>query len=205
MASQVGLPGLYPNPMNSLRAMLGLPESTVGDLNGYRLMKYAPPSQSPSVTAVASAPPPPPAPEASPTLGEAAATLALPTTTVDVINWDRMTGVKVTRGASDFLVEGNSAGGYQLMSPPIPVPPMRRVLAKASGRVEHGRICFGALDSSQQRWLHAPSAPESEIFFDTGSLTMIRLVFTTCADSLAPPVFHVRTVTLGLLDSLDGR
>ena len=205
MASQVGLPGLYPNPMNSLRAMLGLSESTVGDLSGYRLMKYSAPPASPAAPSIATAPPPPPAPEASPTLGEAAAALALPTMTLDVINWDRMTGVKVTRGASDFLVEGNSAGGYQLMSPPIPVPPMKRVLAKANGRVEHGRICFGALDSSQQKWLHSPSAPESEIYFDTGAFNTVRLVFTTCADSPASPVFHVRTVTMGLLESLDGR
>jgi hypothetical protein len=204
MASQVGLPGLYPNPMNSLRAMLGMPESAVGDLSGYRLMKYAPPTPATAAPAVAAAPPAP-APEASPTLGEAAAALALPTTTVDVINWDRMTGVKVTRGASDFLVEGNSAGGYQLMSPPIPVPPMRRVLAKANGSVEHGRICFGALDSSQQKWLHSPSAPESEIYFDTGAFNTVRLVFTTCGDAKTPPVFHVRTVTMGLVESLDGR
>jgi hypothetical protein len=207
MAAEVGLPGLYPNPMNSLRVMLGLPESTVGDLSGYRLMKYSPPAPSstpaPSTVADAAPPPLPRTAAASPTLGEAAGVTALPTRMMDVINWDRLNGVKVTRGASDYLVESNSSGGYQLMSPPITVPPMKRVLGKASGRVERGRICFGVLDGSQQTWLHAPSAPESEIFFDTGAFTAVRLVFTTCADSPAPPVFHVSAVTLGVLEPLD--
>src|SRR5204862_4141609 len=42
LAAQVGLPGLYPDPMNTLRVMLGLHERAKPDLEGFRLVRNIP-------------------------------------------------------------------------------------------------------------------------------------------------------------------
>ena len=219
MAVDVGLPGLYPNPMNALRVMLGRPEDATGDLTGYRLVKYVPPSETAKPPApVASAPalaqppapasasPAPKAPSPSPapapapvvlTLGDVAP--SLPTTVPELFAWERPADVKVSFVSGAYVVEGNASGGYQLTSPLITVPAMKQLLIKATGTVERGRICLGALDGSQQHWLHPPGAPTSEFLIDTGVNRAIRLVFAACPGNTDAPRFHVQSISYAVL------
>lgn len=198
MAIEVGLPGLYPNPMNELRLMLGRPADPTGDLAGYRLYRNLPkPDAAP---APAPAPPPPP-PSVDPTgrrpLGEGL--VALPESVIDLSVWDKLQDVKVTAEPGGYVVDGNSAGGYQLMSPLMALPKSERLLIRALGTTERGRICLGVLDGSQQNWLHAPGGPESEFIFETGMNTAGRVVFAACPGDTVAPRFHVRSITYAIL------
>ena len=226
MTAEVGVPGIYPNPMNALRTMIGLSEDQTGDLHGYRLVKYGTPpeatelptevrspaaSAAPAAAAPAAAatpvstpaktktPPPVPTavPAVPPTLGDVAP--SLPTSIGDLFAWEKLADVKVSFVDGVYAVDGNATGGYQLMSPFITVPKATRVLVKATGTMDRGRICLGALDSSQQRWLHPPGAPASEFLIDTGVNRSIRLVFATCAGSTEAPRFHVESVSYAVL------
>jgi len=207
MAAEVGLPGLYPNPMNALRAMLGRPEDPTGDLAGFQLTRNLPrpepaaqtaPAPAALAPAAASAPAGKAAtPAPAQTLGAAVA--ALPESVIDLSAWDRLQDVKVTAEAGGYAIDGNNTGGYQLMSPLMAVPASERVLVRARGTTERGRICFGVLDSSQQRWLHAPSAPESEFIFETASNRAVRLVFAACPGDSAAARFHVQSITYAIL------
>ena len=224
MAVDVGLPGLYPNPMNALRVMLGRPEDNTGDLNGYRLVKYVPPSETPKpvadartspVSSIASPAPAPaaqavpasPAPKApAPTTAAAPAVLtlgavapSLPTAVPELFAWEKPADVKVSFVDGAYAVEGNAAGGYQLTSPLIAVPAMKQLLIKATGTIERGRICLGALDGSQQKWLHPPGAPASEFLIDTGVNRAIRLVFAACPGNTDAARFHVQSISYAVL------
>ena len=131
------------------------------------------------------------------TLGDVAP--SLPTSVGDVFAWEKLADVKVSFADGAYAVEGNATGGYQLMSPRITVPAMKQMLIKATGTMDRGRICLGALDESQQKWLHPPGAPASEFLIDTGVNRSIRLVFATCAGSTEAPRFHVQSVSYAVL------
>jgi hypothetical protein len=199
MAAEVGLPGMYPNPMNELRAMLGRPEDPTGDLAGFRLFRNLPktnPEPPP-------APPPPPPPSADATathsLGEGIE--KLPESVIDLSVWDKLPDVKVSAEAGGYVVDGNVTGGYQLMSPLMGVPKSERVLVRAVGAVERGRICLGVLDGAQKIWLHAPARPESEFIFDTGANRAVRMVFAACPGDTTASRFHVRSITYAILQA----
>jgi hypothetical protein len=202
MAAEAGLPGLYPNPMNALRVMLGRPEDPTGDLAGFQLIRNLPKAEAAAPVAPAAAPAPAPAPAvkaATPTQSLGDAIAALPESVIDLSAWDRLPDVRVTPETGGYAIDGNSMGGYQLMSPLMAVPASTSVLVRARGTTERGRICIGVFDSSQQRWLHAPATPESEFIFDTASNRAVRLVFAACpGDSTAARV-HVQSMTYAML------
>jgi uncharacterized membrane protein (DUF485 family) len=187
LTSQTGVPGIYPNPMATLREMLGLRSDPTGDLNGFRLVKFGSP-------APAASPAPPPPPETFSGFAGKLSTLA------PLLNaWDPLPGVTVTKEYGGYVVDGSTAGGYQLLSPPIAVPARHQVIFKVEGQIERGMACLGALTADQQKWLFPASAPLSEFLVDTGSNDSIRLVFDACRSGQERPRFHVQSISYAVI------
>jgi hypothetical protein len=192
LTSQTGVTGIYPNPMNSLREMLGRRPDPTGDLSGFRLVKYGTPGP-PTASAVAP-PPPPSTPKTFSGVVE-----KLPISAPPLREWDLMPGVQITKDIYGYTVEGNSTGGYQLMSPRIAVPMKQQLLVKIDGTIERAYVCLGALSGDQQKWLSAPSLPVAEFLVDTGSNDEIRLVLDACQSGHEAPRFHVRSISYAVI------
>lgn len=106
---------------------------------------------------------------------------ALPNALPPFGKWWVLTGVSLSPNQGGYDVKGDSTQfGYQLMSPPIDVPPQRVMLLRLRGRLDVGRVCVGALDSSQQHWVLWPIAPQAEYAFDTKTNSKIIVVLANC-------------------------
>jgi hypothetical protein len=184
LAVQTGLgAGLYPDPMASLLQMLGRTRGVPGGSRIYQLVRR-PAGMSDAA--------------ARPQLGNDRP--ALPIAAPDLLTWARGRKVGVTRVADGWVVTGNDEGGYQVISPVIPVPPHRRLVVQAEGDVYSGKVCLGVLDKKLQ-WLAAPTPGVRDISADTGTNDVVTLVFATCApegDFLASK-FHVTSVSYAIL------
>jgi hypothetical protein len=199
--SQTGVPGVYPDPLNALREMLGVHPGPTGDLNGYRLVKYGTPgpSTSPQAAPVAPVSSPPTPKTFNGIIG------TLPNVAPPLREWIPLPGVKATKDITGYMVEGNSAGGYQLLSPLISVPKGQQVVVQVAGTIERGYACLGALSGDQQKWLFSPSAPLAQFIFETGTYEAIRLVFDACRSGKEPPRFHVESLTYAVVPAGGGR
>jgi hypothetical protein len=185
-AAQVGLgEGIYPDPMRTLRQKFGLTNNPPGGLVAYRLAPVTSGAHVPIAT----------------TRAFGANLARLPIAAPDVTRWTAFPAVKIATVDADYQVEGNAVGGYQLLSPAISVPPQHRVLLRVEGTVERGRVCIGALDQPQQRWLLAPEASAPEFGLDTGNNSRIWFVFTDCRTAREPDAsrFTVRSITYAVL------
>ena len=90
--------------------------------------------------------------------------------------------------------------GYQLTSPPVPVTPHRTLLVRVSGTIGQGRVCLGALDESQQRWVVPAALTSQEIVVDTADNRHITIVFANCMPATPTPVrsrFTLESVSYG--------
>lgn len=108
--------------------------------------------------------------------------------------WSASDGVTVTRRGDAFAVVGNAVpSGYQLVSPPLDVPPRQAVAFQIVGTITRGEMCVGILDGAQRSWLLAPTNARVGLLADTLEHTQVRLVFSNCAS--APGEFTVRAIT----------
>jgi hypothetical protein len=108
--------------------------------------------------------------------------------------WTVIEGVALAKSGDRFTVTTDRVpSGYQLMSPPLDVPPQRKVSFQVVGAVEDGEICIGVLDGAQRRWLLAPTNARTGLLVDTGDYQQVRLVFCNCANP--PGRFTVRAIT----------
>ena len=186
LAAQTGLgSGLYPDPMASLLGMAGWERHSPGGLRAYVLVRR-PPDMSDEAAL-------PPLVNDRP---------SLPIPAPDLLLWSRERHVSVSPIDGGYEVSGNEEGGYQLMSPVIPVPPHRRLMVHAQGTVARGRVCLGVLDK-KLLWLLAPTPGLTELSADTGSNDAVTLVFATCAPegNLVPALFRVKSVSYAILTS----
>jgi hypothetical protein len=184
LAAQSGLGGgLYPDPMASLLEMFGRSRAPKGGREVYQLMKRPPGIRDDALTPPLMAGLPP-----------------LPMTAPDLSQWTRMKGVSVSQTSEGHAVTGNDVGGYQLMSPSVPVPAHHRLLARASGTLDRGKVCLGILDKRQQ-WLVAPQFGTQELSADTGANDAVSFVFSTCAPEgdVVAPQFHVISVSFAIV------
>jgi hypothetical protein len=133
-------------------------------------------------------------------LGSSAGLPALPMKAPDLSLWARMKGVSVAQTPDGHAVTGNAAGGYQLVSPSVPVPAHHRLLARANGTLDRGKVCLGILDKRQQ-WLVAPQLGVQELAADTGGNDAVSFVFSTCAPEgdVVAPEFHVTSVSFAIV------
>jgi hypothetical protein len=184
LAAESGLGGgLYPDPMASLLEMFGRSRAPKGGSEVYQLMKRPAGLRDDDLVPPLMAGLPP-----------------LPTAVPDLSTWTRMKDVRVMSTAKSYEVVGNDAGGYQLVSPSVPVPAHHRLLARANGTLDRGKICLGILDKRQQ-WLVAPQLGMQELSADTGANDSVSFVFSTCAPEgdVVPPQFHVTSVSFAVL------
>lgn len=190
-AAQVGLGvGIYPDPWMTLLKIFGRSTAPAGGADGYRLTKFIPS--------------PPPA--ATPLASSGGKLEPLPTTVSNWREWTTFAGVTATPSERGYRVVGNSSdGGYQLSSPPIPVPANHRLLVRVQGTMEKGRACLGILSQSQQ-WLLAPAPDRGELSVDTGDNRVVTLVFINCglaSGAEEPSIFEIESVSYAFL--LNGR
>lgn len=104
-------------------------------------------------------------------------------------SWETNTtlGVRSSPGPDGLAVEGNdSRFGYQLMSPDVPVAAGARVSLRVSLKVAQGRVCVGALNRTQQRWLITPDEPRPQYDFLADSTGGIRVVISNCGPASGP-------------------
>jgi hypothetical protein len=108
--------------------------------------------------------------------------------------WSPGDDVSVTRHEGGFVVVTNRIqSGYQLLSPPLDVPPHHVVAFQIVGRLTRGEICVGILDGAQQRWLLPPTDVPVGITAETGDNEQVRMVFSNCATP--PGEFAVQSIT----------
>ncbi|MDP3716235.1 MAG: hypothetical protein Q8T13_00525 [Acidobacteriota bacterium] len=154
-AAQVGLgQGLYPDPMATLKSRLGMSSVPAPGAEWYLLTKY----QAPAIE-----PPPPPFQQAP-----------------DLKSWTYSLGVRLTPVAGGYRVDGNGNGGYQLVSPPIRVPTGQRLAIRTNLTDGRGRVCLGALDRLQQKWLAFGDGTPPGLTLETNQADEIRLVLADC-------------------------
>ena len=188
LAAQVGLGrDIYPDPMAALLELFGQARRPPGGLAPYALMKR-PASMRDEATAPPLMSDLPPLPNAAP----------------DLARWAKGIGVAVTKTSGGYAVAGNEIGGYQLTSPAIPVPPRHRLMVRAGGTIDGGRICLWILDK-RQAWLLAPQPGVAELAADTGANDAIALVFSTCTPSgdVVAPRFQVTSISYAVLINPD--
>jgi hypothetical protein len=213
-AAQVGLgEALYPDPKATLAAMFGVQSRPAGGAAIYQLMKHGPPSAAAAVPATApSAPapaatpapapvPPPPAPVHFGT------TLAPLPNVLSLRRWTSFPGVTGAPINNGYRVSGNATPtGYQVISEPLAVLPHHRVLVRVAGTIEEGRVCFGALDESQQHWLLPANGSQQEYTASTGNNTHLWLLFANCFTGKDPPVatrFVIESISYGILQNAE--
>jgi hypothetical protein len=187
LAAQSGLGGgLYPDPMASLLEMFGQSRAPKGGQQVYQLMKRPAGMRDDELT--------------PPLMAGSAGLPPLPMAAPELSAWARMKGVRVTSAPDGYTVDGNEAGGYQLMSPPVAVPAHHRLLARVAGTLDRGRVCLGILDKRQQ-WLVAPQFGAEELSADTGDNDAVSFVFSTCAPEgdVVSPRFHVTSVSFAVV------
>ena len=187
LAAQSGLGGgLYPDPMASLLEMFGRSREPKGGREVYQLMKRPAGLRDDALT--------------PPLMAGSVGLPPLPMAAPDLSAWARMKGVTVTSTSEGYTVAGNEAGGYQLMSPPVPVPTHHRLLARVGGTLDRGKVCLGILDKRQQ-WLVAPQFGAQELSADTGANDAVSFVFSTCAPEgdVVAPQFHVTSVSFAVV------
>ncbi len=184
LAAQTGLgSGLYPDPMASLLRMVGRTRATPGGMAAYQLMRRPKGLADEAIFPMIDSDRP-----------------ALPIAAPDLLTWTRGRKVDVTKDGDGYVVIGNQEGGYLLTSPAIPVPPHRRLVVHAQGRVYRGHVCLGVLDKQQRQWLLAPQPGVPERSADTGNDDAVRLVLSTCAEGdLVPAKFSVASVSYAIL------
>lgn len=108
--------------------------------------------------------------------------------------WSPSEGVVITKLGNTFTVAGNGVpSGYQLVSPPLDVPPRHVVAVQIVGSVTSGEMCVGVLDGAQQRWLLAPAGAGGGLLADTQDYSQVRVVFSNCAHP--PGEFTVRSIS----------
>ena len=74
------------------------------------------------------------------------------------------------------------------------------MLVRVAGTIEQGRVCLGALDESQKRWVVPAASMSQEIAFDTASNRHVTIVFANCMPASPPPVktkFTLESVSYG--------
>jgi hypothetical protein len=194
-AAQVGLgEGLYPNPMVVFGPMIGRPHERAPGAALYQLTK-ADRGTSPSPAAASVAPP------AERRFGRGLP--PLPTPAPGLAGWTTFKGVSVSGGPGSYAVAGNDDGGYQVVSPPIPVPKQQRVLLRVEGAIAQGSPCVGVLDREQQKWLVVGPGDQPEIVVSTGDNDQIRFVFTDCrVQPNTPSVrFTVESISYAVLQA----
>jgi hypothetical protein len=165
LAAQVGLgEGQYPDPLRALAARLGVQVQRPGgsaafplELPGRRETEVGLASEGadwlPPLSKVA---PPPHA-------------------------WTPQGGAHVTPDPAGVVVVGDtSMSEYQLMSPPVAVPPRATVTARVRVRVSQGRVCVGVLDASQAHWVLPATDVRQEHTFDTGLNDRVWFVAANC-------------------------
>lgn len=187
LVAQAGLgEGLYPDPMRDLLERLGRTVETPRGMTRYALARRTPALDALLETL-----------RMRPLMANLP---GLPVSAPDLTTWAAGRGVTVARADDGYVIEGNAAGGYQLSSPRIPVPPRHRLLVRANGTLERGQVCLGILNE-QQRWLLSPRAGVPELSTDTGDNKTISLVFSTCSgpDDSDAPRFRVTSVSYATL------
>lgn len=124
----------------------------------------------------------------------------LPQVAPPLEEWTRLDGVSLESQAGGTIVHGNDrAGEYQLVSPPLSVPPHTHVDFRVAGAMHQGYVCLGVLEGTQQRWLLPPDGGHSILRVNTGTNARVVLVFANCAPAARriPAVFTVARVTYG--------
>jgi hypothetical protein len=95
-------------------------------------------------------------------------------------------GIHSSLAANGLAVDGDdSRFGYQLMSPDIPVAANAQVQLRVGLSVAQGRVCVGALNRTQQRWLVTPDELRLHAF-RADSTGGIRVVVTNCGPAEGP-------------------
>jgi hypothetical protein len=95
-------------------------------------------------------------------------------------------GARVSSAPEGLTVDGDdSRFGYQLMSPDVPVAANARVQMRVNLSVAQGRVCVGALNRTQQRWLVTPDELRLHDF-RADSTGGIRVVVTNCGPASGP-------------------
>ena len=190
----------YPNPMATLMTRIGRAYTLPGGLALYQLMKYS----------AAGATPAPAAPvAAAPTSRRFDGGIApFHQMAPPISQWLHPKNVSVSESSRGWIVQGDdTAMGYQLTSPPLPVTPHRMLLVRITGSIDQGDVCVGALDESQKQWVLPADATRTELAFDTGDNHTVTIVFANCMPLAPPPVatrFAVESVSYGLLINAEG-
>jgi hypothetical protein len=113
------------------------------------------------------------------------------------------TNAKSVSGSGDgLLIEGDDSDfGYQVMSPPVAVPPDQTLIVQVESAIDAGQVCFGILDGAQQRWLLAPETQRTQYKVNTLRNTRVWFVFANCevqqAAGRRPTRFRIHTVRYG--------
>ena len=188
----------YPNPMATLMTKLGRPYAAPAGTALYQLMKYAPATAAPAPGAAV------PAISDTPQVRRFEGGVApLPHEAPPVVQWAHPATVSVAIENRGSVVRGDDTqAGYQLTSPPIAVTPHRTVLVRVAGAIEQGRVCLGALDEAQKRWLVPAASMAQEIAFDSADNRHVTIVFANCMPASPPPVkarFILESVSYGEL------
>lgn len=84
-------------------------------------------------------------------------------------------GTRAPADDAELFVGDRSRFGYQLVSPPIPVPPDARGQIVLDVASEHGQVGVGVLGFNEQRWLTPPQA-QRKIPFEAAGSDEIRIV-----------------------------
>lgn len=211
-AAQIGFgERLYPDPRETLLKMLKIEPKTPA---GYEMFRLAKSDKSGNLPAPPTSPQQPGA--TSPVPGASSAVLPagfdrrlppLPGKALSFDKWRAYPGVTVVKTSDGFSVKGVAiagGSGYQLESPPIPVPPRKKMLFRLGGKMESGRVCFGILTANQLRWLLDPDGTQPEYSLYTGENRAVRFVIADCSSPAkpVPPVFTIgEALTFAILDT----
>jgi len=197
-AANVGLGvQVYPNPMAKLKMLLGYTYPLPGGLQSYQLERLklraagAPGEPAEAVRPLTPGPALSPLPNAAPPMSD----------------WVLGAAARLEAVDNGWKVHGdNTAMGYQAISPAIAVKPHQRLLVRARGVNEAGRVCLGVLNAAQTGWVASPDVGQPEVAVETGTNTEVRLVFANCMTATVPENsrFVVYGVSYGFLDGPGG-
>lgn len=130
----------------------------------------------------------------------------LPIEAPGLASWSAVTGVTIAPRSGGVLVTGDSSPfGYQLVSPPIPVPPHAKLVVRVFGEVEQGRAAFGILDGTGQHWLMPAVWGRSDFVTNTGANDAVVMVFANYhqpTDGTIASRFSVQSVSYDVQSSV---
>jgi hypothetical protein len=136
--------------------------------------------------------------------------------------WRPSAGVHATMHSTDLVVDGNATPiGYQISSPRTPVPPHDQVRVRTQLTTTAGRVCLGALNGDESKWLAVANDQSRALEFtadDSGAFVLVvvncngnataapsRFVMSAATYTIQPPGLYVdRLMALGVSPTTGG-